>query len=106
MFGGGEGAGPRPAPGARALSNVFFRYQVSSYARAHIKMYVYTNTGAGPGAADEVYTQIQARAPGLLTKLEAILQDREYLVKNTFSVADVAVCLSLSLSSFDLPFFL
>ena len=53
-----------------------------------------------------MYTQIQARAPGLLTKLEAILQDREYLVKNTFSVADVAVCLSLSLSSFVLPFFL
>jgi glutathione S-transferase len=40
----------------------------------------------------------KARAPGLLMKLEKILEGKEYLVKNTFSVADVAVSLSLSLS--------
>jgi len=35
---------------------------------------------------------IEARAPALLTKLNGILDGKEYLVQGTFSVADVAVC--------------
>jgi len=35
---------------------------------------------------------IEARAPALLMKLNAILEGKDFLVKNTFSVADVAVC--------------
>jgi len=34
---------------------------------------------------------IEARAPALLAKLDGILAGKEFLVKNTFSVADVAV---------------
>jgi hypothetical protein len=36
-------------------------------------------------------TTKQARAPALLKKLDGILDKQEYLVQNTFSVADVAV---------------
>ena len=35
---------------------------------------------------------IEARAPGLLKKLDNILAGKEFLVKDNFSVADVAVC--------------
>mmetsp|Transcript_81652 Transcript_81652/g.119651 ORF Transcript_81652/g.119651 Transcript_81652/m.119651 type:complete len:242 (+) Transcript_81652:18-743(+) len=35
---------------------------------------------------------IEARAPALLKKLNGVLEGKEYLEQNTFSVADVAVC--------------